>query len=85
MEPEKELIDQLYREQVLQARKMRPEDKLLAGARLFDRSCRIMADGIRDEYPDADERRVREILAQRLAILRRLEESSWTATRQLLR
>ena len=54
---------------------MSPEDKLLAGARLFDRACRIMADGIRDEFPDADEDRLREILAERLALSRRLEKS----------
>lgn len=54
---------------------MPPEEKLLAGARLFDRSCRLMADGIRHEYPDADQRKVREILAERLAVIRRLEQS----------
>ena len=31
-------------------------------------------DGIRNQYPDADEQRVREILAQRIALQRRLEE-----------
>ena len=75
MEPTKELIDQLYRERVLRARAMPPEEKLLAGPRLFERSCRIMADGIRDEYPEADEQRVREILKQRLDLIRRLEDS----------
>jgi hypothetical protein len=30
-------------------------------------------DGIRNQFPDADAQRVREILAQRLALLRRLE------------
>ncbi len=71
--PTRELIDDLFRQRVLAARAMSPEDKLLAGARLFDRTCRIMADGIRHEYPKAD--RVREILAERLALARRLEQS----------
>ncbi len=74
MEPSKELIDALFRERVLRARAMSPEEKLLEGPRLFDEACRRMADGIRDQYPDADERRVQEILNQRLALLRRLEE-----------
>ena len=73
--PNRELIDELFRERVRAARAMSSEDKLLAGARLFDRACRIMADGIRDEFPDADEDRVREILAERLALNRRLEKS----------
>ena len=75
MEPGQELIDELYRARVFRARATPPEEKLLAGARLFDRSCRIMADGIRDEYPTADDRRGREILVQRLALIRRLENS----------
>jgi hypothetical protein len=75
MEPTKELLDDLYRERVLRARRTPPEEKLLDGPRLFDLACRIMADGIRDEYPDADDQRVQEILAQRVALLRRLENS----------
>jgi len=74
MEPTKELIDALYRERVLRARETPPEEKFLAGPRIFDRVCRIMADGIRNEYPDADETRVQEILAERLELNRRLEE-----------
>ena len=74
MEPNRQLIDELFRQRVRQARAMNPEDKLLAGARLFDRTCRIMADGIRDEFPEANERRVQEILRERLALARRLEQ-----------
>jgi len=74
-EPSEELIEELYHQQVLAARGMPPADKLLAGARLFDRTCHIMCDGIRDEYPQADEQQVREILIERLALARRLEES----------
>jgi hypothetical protein len=66
-------IDDLFHQRVLRARQMPPEEKLLDGARLFDMSCRIMRDGIRNEYPEADEQRVRAILAQRIALLRRLE------------
>jgi hypothetical protein len=75
MEPSKELVEALFLDRVRRARAMAPEEKLLAGARLFDRSCRIMADGIRDEFPDADEKRVQELLAARLALARRLEQS----------
>ncbi len=73
MDPDPKLIDELYREEVRRARAMSPEEKLLAGPQLFDRACRIMADGIRNEYPDADETRVQEILRERLALARRLE------------
>jgi hypothetical protein len=75
MEPTQELIDAIYREKVLRARETPPEEKLLDGLRLFDFACRITADGIRNQYPEADEQRVREILAQRLDLQRRLEET----------
>jgi len=75
MEPTMELIDALYHEKVLRARAMSPEDKLMAGPRIFDRVCRIMADGIRDQFPDADEDRVQQILRERLALARRVENS----------
>ena len=75
MEPTKDLIDQLYRERVLRARAMPPEEKLLAGPRLFDIVCRRMAAGVRNEFPDADQSRVEQIVRDRLRLARRLEES----------
>ena len=74
MEPTQELVDSIYRERVLRARQTPPEEKFLDGPRLFDFACRIVADGIRHQYPDADEQRVQEILAQRIDLRRRLEE-----------
>ncbi len=76
MEPTQELIDDLFRERVLRARQESPEEKLLDGPRLFDMCCRIVADGIRNQFPDADEQRVQEILVQRIALMRRLEKCS---------
>ena len=66
MPPTKEAIDTLYREDVLRARRMSPEDKFLAGPRLFDYACRVTMDGIRHQFPGIDEQRTREILRQRL-------------------
>lgn len=74
MKPTRELIDAIYREKVMRARATPPEEKVLDGPRLFDLSCRIMADGIRAQYPNADEQKVQEILVKRLAILRQLDE-----------
>jgi hypothetical protein len=75
MIPSQTLIDCLYRERVLAARSMCSEDKILAGLRLFDFSCRIMADGIRNEHPEADDNAVQNILHERLALIRRLEQT----------
>ncbi len=76
MGPTQELIDDIFRQRVLRARQESPEEKLLDGPRLFDWCCSILADGIRDQFPDADEQRVQEILAARIALMRRLEKCS---------
>lgn len=65
----------LYREEVARARAMSPEDKLLEGPRLFDRVCRVMCDGIRDQHPDLDDAGVLTLLRERLDRVRALERS----------
>ncbi len=75
MKPTKELIDAIFRDKVLWARQMSPEQKFLAGPELFEMACRITKAGIRRDNPDADEQRVDEIMLQRLALGRRLRES----------
>ena len=84
MEPTQELIDDIYRERVLQARRMSPEEKILAGPQLFDYACRITRDGIRDQSPGATDEQVETILLQRLALRQRLEEYECQATTPLL-
>lgn len=73
MDDIKQLADAIYRDRVERARRTPPEEKLFDGPRLFDRACRIMKDGIRHQFPDADEARVHEILLERLRLLRRVE------------
>lgn len=73
MRPTQQLIDEIFLDKIRSARQMTPEEKLLAGPRLFERSCRVMLDGLRDENPGADEDRLRQLLRERLALIRRLE------------
>ena len=63
---DRRLADVLYREEVVRARAMAPEDKLLEGRRLFERACRVMCDGIRYRHPDLDDAGVQGLLASRL-------------------
>ncbi len=65
--------DDLYWEEVEEARKRPFEVKLLAGPRLFDRSCEFMRAGIRLQHPDATEDEVERLLRERLELGRRLE------------
>jgi hypothetical protein len=70
------LIDELYREELREARAMSPEEKLRAGQQLFEGACRITLAGIRHQNPGASEEQCLEILRQRLVFQRRLEETS---------
>ena len=74
MRPNRELDPEEYRQRVLRARAMSPEEKIAEGFRLYVKECEEMAASIRREFPEADERRVREILNERLDTMRRLEE-----------
>ncbi len=74
MQPSREFPDENYHERVERARRLPPAEKVLASLQLFDFTSKIMADGIRGQFPEADELRVQEILRQRLALGRRLED-----------
>ena len=67
------LIDELYREELREARAMPPEQKLLLGEELFVYACSITMAGIRNQFPEADESERRRILEQRLELQRKLE------------
>jgi hypothetical protein len=73
MQPTQELVDDIYRERVLRARRTPPAEKLLDGAHLFDYACTITKAGIRAQHPGVDEARVLELLKERLALRERLE------------
>ena len=75
MEPTGAPVDPLCRGEVLAARAMTPEEKLLAGPQLFDFACRIALDGIRHQFPEVDEQRIYQILAERVELGRRLENT----------
>jgi len=70
------LIDELYREELREARAMAPAEKILAGQQLFEAACRITLLGIRNQNPGLSEEQCLEILRQRLVFQRRLEETS---------
>jgi hypothetical protein len=67
------LIDELYREELREARAMAPAEKLLLGEELFAYACSITMAGIQNQFPEADEAERRRILEQRLELQRKLE------------
>jgi hypothetical protein len=66
------LADALFWERVEEARRMSPEEKLLAGEELFEYACAITMGGIRNQFPDASEEDRLKILEDRLALQDRL-------------
>ena len=82
MDAIKELAADIFRERVLRARAMDPTEKFLAGQRLFEMACQVTMDGIREDFPDADEERVREILRQRFEWQERWEAAQWQAAQK---
>ena len=73
--PTPALLEALYREDVLQARTLSPEEKFLAGEELFEYACRITLAGIQNQFPDADESECMRILEERLALRERLDST----------
>ena len=54
---------------------MTPEERFYGTLEMIDLSRELMTAGIRMQFPDADEDRVREIFTERLRIVERLEQS----------
>jgi hypothetical protein len=70
------LIDELYREELREARAMAPERKLLLGEELFAYACSITMAGIQNQFPEADEAEQRRLLEHRLKLQHKLESGA---------
>ncbi|HEY7086522.1 MAG TPA: hypothetical protein VH518_00455 [Tepidisphaeraceae bacterium] len=75
MQPTKELIRQLRREEIEMARRQTFAQKFFAGADLFDYACEITKSGIRMQNPEFTEDQVLAELRRRLALASRFEET----------
>lgn len=69
------LAEELFRERVLEARQMSPEEKFLAGEELFEWACSITLAGIRHQNPGIDEKESRRILEERLKMREQWEKA----------
>jgi hypothetical protein len=76
MQPDSSLVTTLRREEIARGRRMSVEEKLLAGAELFDYACEISKAGIRHDHPEFDERQVLEELRRRIRRGERLRDES---------
>lgn len=69
------LADALYRERIERARRLTPEQRLMAGPELFDYACTITLSALREQMPGASEAVLLEALRRRIAVKRKLEEA----------
>ncbi|MFO1513190.1 MAG: hypothetical protein U1F83_09810 [Verrucomicrobiota bacterium] len=63
---------ELYRQEVLEARRMSPEEKLILGERLFRWACAITLEGIKLQNPGASEAECERILHDRIELGKQL-------------
>lgn len=70
------LMDELYREEVRDARRMTAEEKFLAGEELFEYACSITMAGIQSQNPGWDPKTCRRELERRLELGERLERTA---------
>lgn len=68
------MADAIYAEKVRRARTLTVGERMETGIELFESGLGVMRDGIRNQFPDADESEVEKILKQRLARLKQLHE-----------
>lgn len=68
------LADAIYRDKVLRARAMKPEDRLVEGARLFDEAMTFTKAGIAAQLGTSDEAVIDCEFMRRLEITRKISE-----------
>jgi hypothetical protein len=66
-------MDDSFWQQVERARHLTGEEKVRECLQLFDRTRRIMLDGLRDENPGANDETLLDLLSERLTINRAIE------------
>ena len=67
--------EELFKERIMRARQMSPEEKFLAGEELFEWACSITLAGIRHENPGISDKESRRILEERLAMREQWERT----------
>jgi hypothetical protein len=74
MQPDQALLDEIYRQKILAARKMTPEERIRAGFELTAFVRRRLEDGIRNQFPEANEEEVQRILKERVTRIKQTQE-----------
>ena len=74
------LMDEIFREKVLRARRQSLEEKLVMGLDLFEEALVRMRGGVRAEFPEFTAEQVEAELYRRLARVRQVQEHGFYRT-----
>ena len=74
MNPHQPLIDQLYREEILRARKQTPQERVRGAFEIAPFAQAMMYAGIRRQHPQADAAELLRLARERIAKGRRMNE-----------
>lgn len=66
-------MDESFYQEVERARTMTGEEKVRESLQIFERTARLMLDGLRDQFPELTEQQTLQKLYERLAINRQLD------------
>lgn len=50
-----------------------PEERILAGIKQSELAIRVVEDGLRDQFPDADEATIASLLLERIRLMKRIQ------------
>ncbi len=50
-----------------------PEERILAGIKQSELAIRVVEDGLRDQYPDADEAAIASLLLERVRLMKKIQ------------
>jgi hypothetical protein len=73
MTPDPPPIDLQLQEQIRQARRMTPEQRIRQSQQLSELALQVMADAIRAEHPAASDDEIRRLVRERRKRIRQLE------------
>ena len=74
MNPHQPLMDQLYREEILHARKQTPQQRLQATFEVTEFALGMMRNSIRNKHPEADAAELTRLGRERIGKVRRMRD-----------
>ena len=66
-------LENEIRRRVQAGSSLSPGERILAGIKQSELAIRVVEDGLRDQYPDADEATIASLLLERIRLMKRIQ------------